>query len=95
MTATESIDRNVTKLEAQLELWGAKLNELVAKANVTKDQLKTDSRKQIDDLRGKLDVARARLEAAKAVGTEKWGTVKDGLERAWHDVEAALKKALA
>ena len=93
MASTETrIDRNVDKLEAQLKLWSAKFDELVAKANVAGQQAKIDSRKQLDELKSRLAVARTKLEEAKAAGSEKWGILKDGVEHAWEELEGMFKK---
>ena len=93
MATTESIvDKNLSKLESQLKLWAAKFDEVVAKANVAGQQAKVDSRKQLDELKSKLQVAQSKLDEAKAAGVEKWETLKQGLERSWQELESAFKK---
>jgi hypothetical protein len=86
------IDKNLSKLEAQLKLWGAKLSEVMAKANVAGQQAKIDSRKQLDELKAKLAVAQSKLDEAKAAGSEKWETLKQGVEHTWQELEGAFKK---
>jgi hypothetical protein len=93
MATTESfVDKNLSKLESQLKLWAAKFDEVVAKANVAGQQAKVDSRKQLDELKSKLQVAQSKLDEAKAAGAEKWETLKQGLERSWQELEGAFKK---
>jgi hypothetical protein len=87
-----TIESNVSKLEAQLKLWGAKLDEVLAKANVAGQQAKIDSRKQLDELKSKLAVAQSKLDEVKAAGNEKWETLKQGVERTWQDLEETFKK---
>jgi hypothetical protein len=89
-----TIESTVGKMDAQLKLWGAKLNELLAKANVAGQQAKIDSRKQLDELKSRLEVAQAKLDEAKAAGNEKWETLKHGVERTWQDLEETFKKLI-
>jgi uncharacterized coiled-coil DUF342 family protein len=86
------IEARLAKLEDQLDLWNAKVRELAAKANTATQQAKIDSRKEVEELRAKLDTARAKLDEAKAVGVEKWGIVKQGVERVWEDLEGTFKR---
>ncbi len=91
-TLTTSIDRTVSKLEDQLKLWGAKLNELVAKAAVAGQETKVDARKHLDDVKVKLADARAKLDEAKAAGGDKWDKFKSGVEHSWKELEDAFHK---
>lgn len=91
-TIESRVDKNLSKLEAQLKLWGAKLNEVAAKANVAGKQASIDSRKQVEGLKAKLAVAQAKLDEAKAAGGEKWDALKQGVEHLWEDLETTFKK---
>jgi multidrug resistance efflux pump len=88
----ESREAHVGKMETQLKQWGAKLDELVAKADQAGAEAKIEYRKRIDDLRAKQKVARAKLDELKTAGSEKWETLKAGVESAWNELEAAFKK---
>ena len=88
----EGPEGHVGKMEAQLRQWGAKLDELVAKAEKAGAAVKIDQRKRIDDLKAKYRVAQSKLCELKAAGSEKWATLKTGVESAWKDLEAAFKK---
>lgn len=91
-TIESRVEKNLSKLEAQLKLWAAKLDEVKAKATDAGQQAKVDSAKQLDELKARLEGARAKLDEAKAVGHEKWDTVKQGVEHAWKDLESAFSK---
>lgn len=91
-TIGTSVDTTVSKLEDQLELWGAKFNELVAKAAVAGQETKIDARKHLDDLKAKLGDARTKLDEAKAAGGDKWETFKSDVEHSWKELEAAFHK---
>jgi hypothetical protein len=54
--------------------------------------VKIDQRRRIDDLKAKYQVAQSKLCELKAAGSEKWATLKTGVESAWKDLEAAFKK---
>jgi len=87
-----SVDKTVSKLEGQLELWGAKLNELVAKAEVAGQETKVDARKRLDEVKVQLKVARIKLDEAKAAGGDKWDKFKLGVESSWKELEGAFQK---
>ena len=83
---------HVGKVEAQLRQWGAKLDELVAKAEKAGTEAKIDYRKHIDDLKAKHQVAQAKLDELKTAGSEKWEIFKTGVEGACNELEGAFKK---
>jgi DNA repair exonuclease SbcCD ATPase subunit len=88
----ENMEEHVGKREAQLKQWGAKLDQLVAKAEKAGAEMKIERRKRIDDLKAKYQAAQAKLAELKAAGGEKWGVLKTGVESAWNELEAAFKK---
>ena len=93
MRANESkIDATVSALEGQLERWGAKLDELVAKGSAAGRDAKVEARAHADELKSKLRAARSKLDAAKAAGGDKWDAFKEGLEASWKELEAAFKQ---
>jgi len=92
MGSTErNIDAAVSELEGQLELWSAKLNELVAKVEVASEETKIDARKHLDAMREKLAVARSNLEEAKTAGSDRWDKFKARVEASWKELESAFK----
>jgi hypothetical protein len=90
-TIESSINNTMSKLEGQLELWSAQLKELVAKGDVAGQKAKIDSRKHLDELKTKLDLARSKLAEAKAAGDDKWDAFKQAIETSWKDLEGAFK----
>ena len=93
-TLQSHIDKNLAKMEAQLDLWGAKLKEVVAKANVAGKEAKIESQKEVDELKSSLEAARSKLAEAKAAGSEQWDSFKDGVEHLWQDLEGRFKKLI-
>jgi histidinol dehydrogenase len=79
-------------METRLEQYGAKLDRLVAKAKEAGAEARTDYRKRIDDLKAKYRVSQSKLDDLRAAGSERWDTVKAGVESAWAELEAAFKK---
>jgi hypothetical protein len=88
----EKMEAHVGKMEKQLRQWGAQLDELVAKAEGAGTEAKVDYRKCIDDLKAKHQVAQSKLDELKAAGSEKWETLKTGVESAWNELDVAFKK---
>ena len=85
----ETTEANVAKMETQLKQWGAKLDDLVAKAGT---EAKKDYQRMIDELKDKYQIVQSRFDELKAAGSDKMATVKDGMESAWNEVEVAFKK---
>ena len=88
----ETVEAHVGKMEAELAQWGAKLDELLAKADAAGTEAKIDYRKRLDDLREKYINAERRLAELKAAGSSKWDTFKDGVESAWSELAKAFTK---
>jgi hypothetical protein len=88
----ETTGAKVGKMEKQLKEWGARLDELTAKADEAGTRAKGDYRKRVDDLRAKYQVAQSKLDELRTAGSEKWETLKTGVESAWSDLEVAFKK---
>jgi hypothetical protein len=91
-TIESSVDKTVSSLEDQLKLWGARLNELAAKADVAGQEAKIDARKRLDDMKVKIKVAQTKLDEAKAGGGDKWDKFKSGIESSWKELEGAFQK---
>lgn len=91
-TIARSADSTIPKLEDQLARWGAKLDVLLAKGEAAGREVKLDTRKQIDEIKAKLVIARAKLDEAKTAGAAGWDRFKEGLEIFWKDLEGAVQK---
>ncbi len=91
-TIESNVEKTIAKMEAQLKLWNARFGELVAKGKVAGQEAKIDSRKRLDELKAKMDVAQAKLTEVKAAGSGQWEKFKAGVESAWKQAEDAFKK---
>jgi hypothetical protein len=88
----EEIEAPIGKMETQLKQWGAKLDDMVAVAEEAGAEAKLDYRKRIDYLKSKHQAAQLKLDELRAVGSDKWETLKAGIESAWNEVEGAFEK---
>ena len=86
------LEANVSKMETQLQQWGAKLDKLAAQVEEAGTEAKLDYRERIEALRAKHRLARSQLDELKAAGSGKWETLKTGMEGAWNELEVAFKK---
>jgi chromosome segregation ATPase len=78
------------KLEAQLKDWDAKLDELKAKTNEAKTELRADYEKQLEILSDKRATAQAKLQELRLRTEDAWEDLKGGTERAWDEMRKAL-----
>jgi len=76
----EKTEAHMGKMETQLKQWGAKLDELVAKAEKADDEAKVDYRERLHELKAKYKVAQSRFDEVRTAGSDKWDTFKTGLE---------------
>lgn len=88
----ETNEAQVGKMEAELKIWGAKLDALIAKADAAGTEAKIDYRKRLDDVSARYEVAQSKLRKLQAAGSEKWDAFKTDIESAWSDLETAFKK---
>jgi nucleotide-binding universal stress UspA family protein len=82
------------KIEAQLKEWGAKIDELKARAETSKAELKTKYEKQIEDLRAKQEVVQLKLREFRESGGEAWEGLKTGMEKSLEEMKGSLDRAL-
>ena len=83
------------KIEAQLKEWGARIEEVKAKAETSKAELKIKYEKQMEDLRVKQDVVQQRLRELKESGEEAWEGLKTSVEKSLDDLKGSLDRALS
>jgi len=83
------------KIEAQLKEWGAKIDELKAKAETSKAELKTKYEKQIEDLRTKQDVVHQKLRELRESGEDVWEGLKTGVEKSLDEFKGSLDRTLS
>lgn len=82
---------NIEKMDAQIKEWGAKIESLLARAEMAGEHVKADYRRQVEELKAKRLDAQARLDEFRAAGGEAWEAFRTGLEGAWKDLETSLK----
>jgi nucleotide-binding universal stress UspA family protein len=82
------------KIEAQLREWGAKIDEVKAKAETSKAELKIKYEKQVEDLRTKQDLVHQKLRELRESGEEAWEGLKTGTEKSLDELKASLDRAL-
>jgi hypothetical protein len=85
----ETTHGHVGKMEAQWQQWGARLDQLVAKAEAAGSGAKADYQSHLEELKAKCHVARGRLVALKAAGGENWETFKSLGSDNWETFKAA------
>ncbi|MDH5668101.1 MAG: hypothetical protein OEY86_08840 [Nitrospira sp.] len=81
------------KMETQLREWGAKIDELKAKADQAEAGAKIECMKQLDSLKAKRDAVQTKLGEIKVAGEEAWEILKTGVESAWSELKTAIDGA--
>jgi hypothetical protein len=87
MTETNKIDYE-GKMESSLKDLGAKIDQLIVKAEATKD----DFGDKIQDLKTRRENVGKQLEQLKAKTGDAWTELKDGLDKAWTDLTHAWEQ---
>lgn len=82
-------------MEARLKEWGARINELKAKADAAEAHAKVEYYKQIETLRNQQAVAQEKLQALKNAGEGAWEDLKGGLETAWDNLKSSIEGAMS
>ncbi|MGO9580632.1 MAG: hypothetical protein ACLP2P_14625 [Desulfobaccales bacterium] len=75
------------KIEAQLQEWNVRINELKARAAIAKADAKIDLYNRIDNLRAKLEAAQAKSQELKQGGAEKWDGIRLALDKDLDDLK--------
>lgn len=81
------------KIEAQLKEWSAKVDDLKAKGDKSKAELRKMYEKQIQDLRSKQEALEKKLQGLRDSGDEAWEDFKEGVENAVREMKEALRQA--
>ena len=88
----ETADLDLGKMAAELRQWGARLDNLLAMADVVGTAAGIDRRERLDDLKKKYRAAEAKLAALKAAGNGKREIIKGGVENAWSELATAFTR---
>jgi chromosome segregation ATPase len=84
----------IEKLEAQLREWSSKIDELKARADKAKTDVKLEYEEKIGELRARQETVRNKLQELKDSSGEAWEGIRDGLEKAWDELKNAVSGAL-
>lgn len=85
----------IQKLDTQLREWSAKIDELKARADKAKGDIKIEYTRQTEALDAKREAARKKLGELKEAGGQAWDELTTGAEKAWHELKTSLDNAIA
>ncbi|MFH2005015.1 MAG: coiled coil domain-containing protein [bacterium] len=88
----KTMEEYVGKMETRLKKWGARLDDLVLKADQSGEKATTEYHKRIDELKAKHRAARTKVDEMKAANSEQWKTFKAGIDGAWNELGSAYRK---
>jgi nucleotide-binding universal stress UspA family protein len=83
------------KVEAQLKEWGVKIDELKAKAERSKVELKMKYGKQIEDLRVQKEALEKKVQEFKESGEETWEHLKTGIEKGFDELKDSIDRTIS
>ena len=83
------------KMETQLQEWGAKIDELTAKAEHATLEAKVKYHEQLKILQIKREAAQGKFNELKNASGGAWEDLKSGMENAWNDMKQAAEDAIA
>ncbi len=83
------------KIEGQLKEWGARIDELMAKAETSRAELKVKYEKQIEDLRNKRETLQKKLLEMKESGEEAWEGLKSGIEKGLDELKDTFDQTIS
>ncbi len=83
------------KIEAELRLAQAKLDEFKARAKILTADARVKYAEQIDEIERKVDTTKAKLKELSEASEDNWERFKDGVESAWGAVSAAVRDIAA
>lgn len=81
----------VEAMEAQLKLWGLKIDNLAAKTQAVGVQAGFDALMYVDELKALRAIAQSKLDEFKAAGGTRQSRLKVELKSAWGELDAAFR----
>ncbi len=93
--AAEARRAHLEKLEARLGDWGDEIEKLRAKADKLGAEAGARYRRQIDELKGRQDAARRKLQELAGSGGEAWDDLKTRAESALDELKKGVEGAVA
>ena len=79
-------------MEAQLEVWAARIDDIAAAAQKSNGWAGIDLRQGIDDLKIKRALFRTKLDEYQVAGNDTRESLRKSLDGAWHDLEEAFEQ---
>ena len=83
------------KIEAELELAQAKLDEFKAQAKISTADARIKYAKLVDEIEQRVGATKAKLKELGEASEEAWEQLKDGVESAWGALSVAIRNAAA
>jgi hypothetical protein len=83
------------KIEAELELAQAKLDQFKAQTKISKADARIKYAKQVEEIEQRVSATKAKLKELGEASEEAWEQLKDGVESAWGALSAAIRNAVA
>jgi nucleotide-binding universal stress UspA family protein len=83
------------KVETQLKEWGVRIDELKAKAERSKIELKMQYEKQIEDLRLQKEALEKKLQEFKESGEETWEHLKTAIEKGFDELKDSVGRTIS
>lgn len=94
-TAAEAREKHLAKLEARLEEWGGEIEKARAKADRLGAEAGARLRGQLDDLKGRQEAARKKLQELARSGGEAWDDLRSGAESALDELKKGVEGAMS
>ncbi len=83
------------RLGTMLDEWGSRIDMLKEQIETSKDVSRDIYVKYIGDLKEKQRIAAEKLAEFRQSGSEAWGTMKNGVDKAVEDLGEAIKAAVS
>jgi F0F1-type ATP synthase membrane subunit b/b' len=83
------------KYEAQLKEWGAKMDEIDARARKTAAQAQIDLKPHLESVKTKFETAKSKLGHIAKATDDAWGSVKQDAHTAWRKIMSSVEGAFA
>jgi len=83
------------KVQAQLDQWNARIDELKAKAEQKDAEARINYQHQIEELQSKRDAFEQKLQELQKSSEDAWEEISKGVETAWNDLGKSLEAAVS
>jgi hypothetical protein len=83
------------KIEAELELAQAKLDQFKAQAKISTADARIKYAKHVDEIEHRVGATKAKLKELGEASEDAWEQLKDGVESAWGALSVAMRNAAA